>query len=73
MAQVYIGQGKYVEAEPVYLQALKIFQTVRGEFHADVAATLNNLGVLHCMRPLCPGGALADAGAGAVPSRPDYS
>src|SRR5215831_20391768 len=24
LAQVYAGQGKYVEAEPVYLQALKI-------------------------------------------------
>jgi tetratricopeptide (TPR) repeat protein len=43
LAQVYAGQGKYVEAEPVYLQALKIYQTVHGEFHAAVAATLNNL------------------------------
>jgi tetratricopeptide (TPR) repeat protein len=49
LAQVYAGQGKYVEAEPVYLQALKIYQAVHGEFHADVAATLNNLGVLHRM------------------------
>ena len=49
LAQVYAGQGKYVEAEPVYLQALKIYQTVHGEFHAAVTATLNNLGVLHRM------------------------
>jgi tetratricopeptide (TPR) repeat protein len=49
LAQVYAGQGTYVEAESVYLQALKIYQTVHGEFHADVAATLNNLGVLHRM------------------------
>jgi Tfp pilus assembly protein PilF len=49
LAQVYAGQGKYVEAEPVYLQALKIYRTVHGEFHTVVAATLNNLGVLHCM------------------------
>jgi hypothetical protein len=41
------GQGKYVEAEPVYLQGLKICQPVHGELHADVAATLNNLRVLH--------------------------
>lgn len=41
------GQGKYAEAEPVYLQAPKIYQTVHGEFHADVAVMLNNLGVLH--------------------------
>ena len=49
LAQVYAGQEKYVEAEPVYLQALKIYQAVHGEFHADVAAMLNNLGVLHRM------------------------
>ena len=49
LAQVYAGQGKHVEAEPVYLQALKIYQAVHGENHADVAATLNNLGVLHRM------------------------
>ena len=49
LAQVYAGQGKNVEAEPVYLQALKVYQTVHGEFHADVAATLNNLGILHRM------------------------
>jgi len=47
LAQVYAGQGKHVEAEPVYLHALKIYQAVHGENHADVAATLNNLGVLH--------------------------
>jgi len=49
LAQVYAGQGKHVEAEPVYLQALKIYQAVHGENHLDVAATLNNLGVLHRM------------------------
>ena len=49
LAQSYAAQGKYVEAEPVYLQALKIYQAVHGEQHVDVAATLNNLGVLHRM------------------------
>jgi len=49
LAQVYAGQGKYVEAEPVYLQARKVYQAVHGGNHADVAATLNNLGVLHRM------------------------
>ena len=49
LAQVYAGQGKYVESEPLYLQALKVYQTAHGQFHADVAVTLNNLGVLHRM------------------------
>src|SRR5262245_27571011 len=49
LALVYAGQGKHVEAEPVYLQALKVYQAVHGENHPDVAATLNNLGVLHRM------------------------
>ena len=48
-AQGHAGQGKYVEMEPVYLQTLKIYQTVHGEFHSDVAATLNNLRALHRM------------------------
>jgi len=48
-AQALAAQGKYVEAEPLYLQALKIYQDVHGENHVDVAATLNNLGVLHRM------------------------
>ena len=47
LAQAYTAQGKYVEAEPVYLEALRIYQEVHGENHLDVAAMLNNLGVLH--------------------------
>lgn len=49
LAQVYAVQGKYVEAEPLYGRALKIYQSARGEESLDVAATLNNLGVLHRM------------------------
>src|SRR5574342_1172355 len=30
LAQVYAGQGKHVEADPVYLQALKIYQAIYG-------------------------------------------
>ena len=47
LAQAYSAQEKFVEAEPVYLEALKIYQDVHGENHLDVAAMLNNLGVLH--------------------------
>ena len=47
LAQTYSAQAKFVEAEPVYLEALKIYQDVYGENHLDVAAMLNNLGVLH--------------------------
>jgi tetratricopeptide (TPR) repeat protein len=47
LAQVYVAQKKFVEAEPAYLRALTIYQAVRGEEHMDVAAVLNNLGVLH--------------------------
>ena len=32
LAQGYDGQGKYVEVEPVYPQALKICQTVQANF-----------------------------------------
>jgi tetratricopeptide (TPR) repeat protein len=49
LAKGHAGQGEYVEVEPVYLQMLKIYQTVHGKFHVDGAATLNNLGVLHRM------------------------
>ncbi len=47
LAQAYSAQAKFVEAEPIYLEALKIYQDVHGENHLDVAAMLNNLGVLH--------------------------
>ncbi len=47
LAQTYSAQGKFVEAEPLYLEALKIYQDMYGENHLDVAAMLNNLGVLH--------------------------
>lgn len=49
LARAYVAQGKFVEAEPLYLRALTIYQTQRGPNHMDVAATLNNLGILHKM------------------------
>ena len=32
-AQAFAVQGKYVEAEPAYLQALKLYQEAHGENH----------------------------------------
>jgi len=49
LAQVYVAQGKFVDAEPLYLRALHIYEESRGNEHLDVAATVNNLGVLHKM------------------------
>ncbi len=49
LAQAFQAQGKYVEAEPLYLKTLDIVQTMQGAEHPDVAAVLNNLGVLHRM------------------------
>ena len=39
--------GEIRQAEPMYLEALKIYQDVHGENHSMWAAMLNNLGVLH--------------------------
>jgi tetratricopeptide (TPR) repeat protein len=38
-----IDQGKYDEAKPLYERSLKIYETVLGENHPEVATTLNNL------------------------------
>ena len=40
-------QGNYVEAEPLYLQALAIDEKVYGKDHPDVAIDLNNLAGLY--------------------------
>ena len=49
--------GRYPEAEPLYLEALAMQRRVLGEQHPDVAATLNNLAVLHLHRDDFAGGA----------------
>jgi tetratricopeptide (TPR) repeat protein len=40
-------QGRYEQAEPLYLQALELRQRLLGENHLDVAASLNNLAALY--------------------------
>jgi len=45
--RVAVTLAHLAQAYSVYLEALKIYQDVHGENHLDVAAMLNNLGVLH--------------------------
>ncbi|MEM8640686.1 MAG: tetratricopeptide repeat protein [Cyanobacteria bacterium P01_G01_bin.54] len=47
LAELYRVQGKYEQAEPLFLQALEIRKKVLGEDHSDVALSLNNLAALY--------------------------
>jgi hypothetical protein len=44
---LYASQGKYSEAEPLYLRSLSIWERQLGADHPNVAASLNNLAVLY--------------------------
>jgi tetratricopeptide (TPR) repeat protein len=43
----YNSQGRYEEAEPLYLDALAMMKRLLGEAHPDVATSLNNLAGLY--------------------------
>ncbi|MCC3527004.1 MAG: tetratricopeptide repeat protein [Microcoleus sp. PH2017_22_RUC_O_B] len=43
LAALYKSQGRYSEAEPLYLQALEILRPSRHEYHLSLATPLNNL------------------------------
>ncbi|WP_051151141.1 tetratricopeptide repeat protein [Mastigocladopsis repens] len=43
LAYFYNSQGRYSEAEPLYLQALEIDQQVFGENHPNTATVRKNL------------------------------
>ena len=43
----YESQGRYEEAEPLYVDALAMGQRLLGEAHPDVATSLNNLAALY--------------------------
>ncbi|MEO0533106.1 MAG: tetratricopeptide repeat protein, partial [Cyanobacteria bacterium P01_A01_bin.123] len=45
---LYFSQGRYSEAEPLYLQSLQLWQKLLGDEHPGVATSLNNLAVLYC-------------------------
>jgi tetratricopeptide (TPR) repeat protein len=47
LASFYYRQGKYSEAEPLYLDALKMKRRLFTGDHPDVADSLNNLAVLY--------------------------
>lgn len=47
LARVYKEEGRYKEAEPLYVQALSIKQAALGPDHQDVAGTLASLGGLY--------------------------
>jgi tetratricopeptide (TPR) repeat protein len=47
LAYLYYSQGRYEQAEPLYLQALELSEQVLGENHPDVATSLNNLAYLY--------------------------
>jgi len=47
LALLYRSQGRYSEAEPLYLQALDVTRRQLGEEHPDTATRLNNLASLY--------------------------
>lgn len=47
LAFIYKSQGRYSEAEPLFIQALELNKQLGGESHPDVADSLNALGLLY--------------------------
>ena len=47
LAFLYYSQGRYNDAEPLYLQSLDIWKRQLGDDHPDVATSLNNLAGLY--------------------------
>jgi tetratricopeptide (TPR) repeat protein len=44
---LYNAQGRYSEAEPLYVRSLEIMERQLGADHPDVASSLNNLALLY--------------------------
>ncbi|MGF2040337.1 MAG: tetratricopeptide repeat protein [Nostoc sp. CmiVER01] len=47
LASLYESQGRYNEAEPLFIQALALRRQLLGDEHPDVATSLNNLALLY--------------------------
>ena len=47
LAGLYLAQGRYAEAEPLYKRALVINEKAFGSDHPEVATNLNNLAALY--------------------------
>jgi len=47
LAETFLAQGRYTEAEPLHKRALAIREKALGPEHPDVAQSLNNLAVLY--------------------------
>ncbi len=47
LAALYRSQGRYKEAEPLYLEALDLYKRLLGDNHPLVALSLNNLAALY--------------------------
>ncbi|WP_442949689.1 tetratricopeptide repeat protein [Nostoc sp.] len=47
MAFLYKSQGRYSDAEPLYIEALAMTKRLLGDEHPDVASSLNNLAALY--------------------------
>ncbi|MFM7712165.1 MAG: tetratricopeptide repeat protein, partial [Microcystis sp.] len=47
LAELYRSQGRYTEAEPLFLEALDLYKRLLGDNHPDVASSLNSLAALY--------------------------
>jgi centrosomal protein CEP104 len=47
LAILYSQQGDYAAAQPLYERALRIYESVYGPNHQEVAHSLTDLAVLH--------------------------
>jgi tetratricopeptide (TPR) repeat protein len=47
LAELYRAQGRYAEAEPLFIRALAIEERALGPNHPQISSSLNNLALLY--------------------------